>query len=313
MNAVLDPVRLAASVPQAFVHLGAWRPDVVFGTGGYVAIPVLAAAAAWRVPSLLWEGNRIAGRSVRATARHATVLAASFEATCATLPGTCYPTGTPIRSFAGVDRARARTELGLPADGPVVLVFGGSQAARRLNEAVWAALGDVLPGAAILHVPGESAMDDARRHADALPDALRSRYRAFPFLGDEMAGALVASDLLVGRAGSSTLAEAAAVGLPLVVVPYPHAAAHQEANARELAEVGAATLVPDEAFDGPAFARACAILADEPRRTAMAEASRRVGRPGSADAVAALLVALARRDPLPGREAIEAIAREARA
>lgn len=309
VNAVLDPIRLGASIPQAVVRLGAWRPDVVFGTGGYVAIPALAAATAWRVPSLLWEGNRIAGRSVRATARLATVLATSFEATCATLPGRCYPTGTPIRSFDGVDRARSRAALGLPAEGPVVLVFGGSQAARRLNEAVWAALPEVLPGAAVLHVPGESAMDDARRQAAALPDALRGRYRAYPFLGDEMAGALVAADLLVGRAGSSTLAEAAAVGLPLVVVPYPHAAAHQEANARELAEAGAAALVPDESFDGPAFARACAILDDLPRRAAMAEASRRAGRPGAADAVASLLDALARHAPLPDRASIAAIAR----
>ena len=93
---------------------------------------------------------------------------------------------------------------------------------------------------------------------------------------------------------------------------YPHAAAHQAANARELAEAGAARIVADEAFDGQAFVRACAILDDEPGRAAMAAASREAGRPGAADAVAALLVALAGRSALPDRAAVEVIARGAR-
>ena len=302
---VMDPVRLALSVPQALVSLGRWRPDVVFTTGGYVAIPTLAAAATLRVPSLMWEGNRLAGRSVRATARLATALACSFAGTATALPGRTYTTGTPIRSFAGIDRAAARAALALPADVPVVLVFGGSQAVRRLNEAVATALAEVLETVCVLHLTGESAYAEALRRREALPAAQRGRYRVFPFLGEEMAGAFVAADLLVGRAGSSTLAEAAAVGLPLVVVPYPHAAGHQAANARELVEAGAARLVADEAFDGAAFAAACAILADEPRRAAMAAASRSMGRPGAADATASLLLDLADRSPLPDAARIE--------
>lgn len=303
--AAMDPVRLGLSVPQATWRLARWRPDVVFTTGGYVAIPVLSAAAVLRIPSVMWEGNRIAGRSVRATARLATVLACAFPGTARELPGRTYTTGTPIRSFAGVDRASARASLGLPPDLPVVLVFGGSQAVRRLNEAVAAALPDVLERVAVLHLTGDTAYAEALRRREALPEDRRERYRVFPFLGAEMAGALVASDLLVGRAGSSTLAEAAAVGLPLVVVPYPHAAAHQKANARELADAGAAVIVADEAFDGAAFADACAIVADEPRRAAMAAASRSLGRPGSANAVASLLLDLAERAPLPDAERIE--------
>jgi len=290
---VMDPVRLAVSVPQAIAKLGRWRPDVVYTTGGYVAIPTLAAAATLRVPSLMWEGNRLAGRSVRTTARLATALACSFAGTAATLPGRTYTTGTPIRSFAGVDRAAARAALGLPQDGHVVLVFGGSQAVRRLNEAVADALPRVLDTVSILHLTGDTAYADALRRREALPPGGRERYRVFPFLSDEMAGALVASDLLVGRAGSSTLAEAAAVGLPLVVVPYPHAAAHQAANARELQDAGAAELV-----------------ADEPRRAAMAAASRSLGRPGAAAATASLLLDLAERGPFPDAARIE---RETRA
>jgi UDP-N-acetylglucosamine--N-acetylmuramyl-(pentapeptide) pyrophosphoryl-undecaprenol N-acetylglucosamine transferase len=308
--AAMDPLRLAVSVPQATWKLGRWRPDVVFTTGGYVAIPALSAAAALRVPSLMWEGNRLAGRSVRATARLASALACSFAGTATELPGRTYVTGTPIRSFAGVDRAAARASLGLPPDDPVVMVFGGSQAVRRLNDAVADALPRIADRVAVLHVTGETAHAEALRHREALPAAQRERYRVFPFLGDEMAGALVAADLLVGRAGSSTLAEAAAVGLPLVVVPYPHAAAHQAANARELQEAGAALLIADEAFDGRALEEACDILADEPRRAAMAAASRALGRPGAADATADLLTALAARGPLPDAASIERQTRE---
>ena len=125
-----------------------------------------------------------------------------------------------------------------------------------------------------------------------------------------MDAALVAADLLVGRAGSSTLAEAAAAGLPMVVVPYPHAAAHQRANAMESAEAGAAILVDDADFDGDALRRAADLLHDE-RLERMSAAARRVGRPGAALASAQLLEMLAEGDPLPDQAALDAVTRAA--
>ena len=124
-----------------------------------------------------------------------------------------------------------------------------------------------------------------------------------------MLAALAATDLVVGRAGSSTVAEVTALGIPSVIVPYPHAGAHQGANAASLAEAGAARIVPDEAFDADALVAATDLLFDEPARAAMAEAARRLGRPGAAEAVATLVLALAERRPLPAVETIEAIAR----
>src|SRR4051794_31197055 len=97
VNTVLDPARLALSVPQATALLMRHRPDAIFTTGGYVAIPLLVAAAPLRIPTVLWEGNVIPGRSVRAVARLASTIAVSFAATCRTLGGRCYVTGTPIR------------------------------------------------------------------------------------------------------------------------------------------------------------------------------------------------------------------------
>lgn len=309
LAAVLDPLRLAASVPQALAILARWRPRVIFTTGGYTAIPVLAAAFALRIPSVLWEGNLVPGRSVRATARLASVLCVSFDETCAALPGTCYVTGTPIRSFGGSERGAARARLGLPADVPLVLVFGGSQAVRRLNEAVSGALPEVLPRAAVLHVTGPAAHDAALRRRSELPPALAERYLPHPYLADEMTDALVAADLVVGRAGSSTLAEATALGLPLVVVPYPFAGAHQDANARALEAAGAARIVADADFDAAAFVDAVGLLDDAPRIEQMRRAARGFGRPHAADAVAELILALAERRPLPPAADIERVSR----
>jgi UDP-N-acetylglucosamine--N-acetylmuramyl-(pentapeptide) pyrophosphoryl-undecaprenol N-acetylglucosamine transferase len=172
------------------------------------------------------------------------------------------------------------------------------------------ALPSLVERIAVLHLTGESGYAAALKRREALPEDRRERYRPLPFLRDEMAQALVAADLLVGRAGSSTLAEAAAVGLPMVVVPYPHAAAHQEANARELVDAGAAEIIHDADFDGPALERACAILSDEPRRARMADAARRAGKPGAAGATAELLLDLAEHRALPDAERIERLARE---
>ena len=310
-HVVLDPLRLAASYPQALAKLMRSRPDVVFTTGGYLAIPVIAAAASLRIPSVMWEGNLVPGRSVRASARLASVLAVSFAETCARLPGRCYVTGTPIRPFAGRDRAAARRALGLEVETPTLLVFGGSQAVRRLNRAVAEALPDLTERAAVVHLTGEPAYADALRRREALPAGQRERYRPHPFLRAEMADALLAADLLIGRAGSSTLAEASALGLPLVVVPYPHASAHQVANARALAEAGAARIVPDEEFDAQALMSAAALLDDRPALERMRAAARSFGRPGAAAALAEIVLALAERSALPAPQTVERISRAA--
>jgi UDP-N-acetylglucosamine--N-acetylmuramyl-(pentapeptide) pyrophosphoryl-undecaprenol N-acetylglucosamine transferase len=120
-----------------------------------------------------------------------------------------------------------------------------------------------------------------------------------------MTAAYVAADLLVGRAGSSTLAEATAAGLPMVLVPYPHAASHQEANTRAAEAAGAAVIVPDEQLDGDALRRAADLLFDE-RLARMAAASRSLARPGAAAATAGLLVSLVERASLPDPETVDA-------
>jgi UDP-N-acetylglucosamine--N-acetylmuramyl-(pentapeptide) pyrophosphoryl-undecaprenol N-acetylglucosamine transferase len=271
---------------------------------------VLIAAATLRVPSLLWEGNLLAGRSVRATARLASTIAVSFPETATTLSIHGYVTGTPIRTLVPGDRASARDRLHLPPALPVLLVFGGSQAVLRFNRAVADALPSLVTQAAVIHVTGDSGFAEAQAGRDRLPADLRGRYRPFPFLREDMADALVAADLLVGRAGSSTLAEASAIGLPVIVVPYPHAAGHQEANAREMVAAGAARLVPDDRFDADALVEAAALLSDRAALDRMRAASRGIGRPGAARVTGDLLVALGEHRPLPDADLVERSSRE---
>ena len=148
---------------------------------------------------------------------------------------------------------------------------------------------------------GDDGYAAALAGREALPEPGRDRYRPYPFLRDEMLAALAAADLVVGRAGSSTLAEATALGLPMVVVPYPHAGRSPAGQRAGLVEAGAARLVEDEAFDADALLDAAALLDDPAAHARMAAAARALGRPGAADAVADLVLAAARTptDPAP--------------
>ena len=313
-HAVLDPIRLGLSVPQATAILLRDRPAAIFTTGGYVAVPVLMAAAPLGIPVVMWDGNVIPGRAVRATARLAAALAVSFEATCRALAGAapdrpCFVTGTPIRDIGAIDRLAARARMDVGPDERVLLIFGGSQAVRRFNAAVAAALPRLVERATVIHVTGDAGYAAALAGREGLPDAVRRRYRPYPFLREEMLAARAAADLVVGRAGSSTLAEVTAMGLPMVVVPYPHAAGHQRANAASLIEAGAARLVEDEDFDAEALLDAARLLDDPVAHALMSAAALALGRPGAAAAVAELVLAAASRSPFPDRTQIERRAR----
>ena len=299
VHLVLDPIRVGLSVPQAWWLLGRRRPAAIFTTGGYLALPLTLAARARRIPTLVWEGNVIPGRSTRALARMATRVAVSFPPTLAAFPGRAFVSGTPIRSFAGIERGPARAGFRIAPDDRLMLVFGGSQAVTTLNTAVFGSLNRLLDRWRLLHVAGEAGMAAALRARDALPAGLAERYDPRPFLTDGMAEALVAADLVVGRAGSSTCAEVAAVGVASILVPYPYAGSHQRANAAWLGDQGSAAVITDDAFSADRFAEAAAHLRDDTIREPMAQAARRLGRPDAARVIARELLALAERRPFP--------------
>ena len=299
VHTALDPMRLVGSVPQAWRLLGRLRPEALFTTGGYLALPLVLAARARGIPTLVWEGNVLPGRATRAIGRYATRVAVSFPPTLDAFPGNSFVSGTPIRSFAGIDRDAARHAFGAAPDERLLLVFGGSQAVTRLNGAVTEALPRLLPDWHVLHLAGEAGMADAGAARQRLPAELRSRYVPEPFLTDRMADALVAADLVLGRAGSSTCAELAAVGVASILVPYPFAGAHQRYNAAYLADEGAAVLVADEELTADRLVAEAAELRNDATRGAMAAAARRLGLPDAARALAEELVAMAEGTSLP--------------
>jgi UDP-N-acetylglucosamine--N-acetylmuramyl-(pentapeptide) pyrophosphoryl-undecaprenol N-acetylglucosamine transferase len=299
VHLVLDPLRLAASVPQAWRLLGRLRPAAIFTTGGYLALPLVAAARARGIPSLLWEGNVIPGRATATVARLATRVAVSFPPTLDAFPGRSFVSGTPIRSFGGVDREAARVSFGVSPDERLLLVFGGSQAVARITAALEASLARLLSAWRVLHLTGAAGMPAALAMRERLPEAVRDRYHPVAFLTDRMADALVASDLVLGRAGSSTCAEVAAVGVASILVPYPHAAGHQQANAAWLADQGAAVMVRDAELDGERLLIEAAALRDDEARGRIGRAARILARPDAARQLAEELLAMGEGRPLP--------------
>jgi UDP-N-acetylglucosamine--N-acetylmuramyl-(pentapeptide) pyrophosphoryl-undecaprenol N-acetylglucosamine transferase len=288
---------LAQAQAQAIALLRARRPAVVLTLGGWASVSCALAAAALRIPLVVAEQNAVPSASNRLVARFAAAAAVPF-------PGTPLPhavvTGNPVRAeILAVDRsdagrAAARRALGLPVDRTVLAVFGGSLGALRLNEAVlgaletWADRSDL----AVRHVVGERDWDMVESRRPAAGDVYYQPVR----YDDQRELSLAAADLAVSRAGGNTVAELAAVGLPSVLVPLPGAPGdHQTANARQLADTGAAVLVADAAMTpGRLVAEVDGLLGDPPRLSAMASAATAGARRDAAEAVAGLVEASAR-------------------
>ena len=263
--------------------------DAVLGGGGYVAGPVGLAAWTLRLPLALTEADSHLGVANRLLAPVAGRVFLSFP--LSDRIGEKYLlTGRPLRAGTRrADRRAARERFGIPPDAKCLLVFGGSLGARRLNHAALDAFGAAAP-CTVLHASGRRDHDELRRRLDRLGSP--PHYRLYPYI-EPFGDALAAADLVAARAGGSVL-ELAAVGLPAILVPYPHAAAdHQTANARYMERAGAAVVVPDAELDGHRLAHEVEALLDAPERAAaMAAAGRKVSRPDAADRIADELLAL---------------------
>jgi len=293
-------LRTLVGVPLAFVdaliQLVRFRPDVCCTTGGVVAIPVTLAARLILVPVYLWDGNALPGRATRLLASFCSRIGVSYEQARRSLPrGRTVLAGTPIRaSLLKWTRERGRETFAVPADAMLVVVSGGSQGSERINDALWSALGRILRRAYILHITGEkhAARAEARR-ANLAPD-VRDRYIVRSYLGDEMGGALAAADLVIGRAGASSIAEPLAFGRPLMLIPFGAAMeGHQDANARAMVETSAAISMREGVLDGDRLTAEVNGLIDNPTRLQrMANAARAAGRPHAAQEIARELLAL---------------------
>jgi len=282
-------------VARAVGLLRAWRPDVVLGTGGYASAGVMFAAALLRIPSVVHEANVVPGRVNRLLAALCTRIAVTYEPSLKHFPaGKAVVTGLPVRpELQEADPAWAIREYGLDPKVPTLVVSGGSGGARTLNEAVVAALPEFSKRRLqIVHQTGKTQIEKV---LEAAGSQAAGWYRPVPYV-DEMPSLLAAASLILCRGGSSTLAEVTALGLPAIVVPYPHAVAdHQTSNAKALEQAGAGILVCDAELDGPRLvAEVAALLDDTGRLNRMREASRALGRPDAAQRVADLLTEIAR-------------------
>lgn len=261
------PARLRGAVKQTLAVMDRVRPDVVVGYGGYVSMPAYLAARRRRLPLVVHEQNALPGLANKAGARVASRVAVSFPDT--RLPRAEY-VGLPIRRMISqldrvATRAEARDFFGLDPDLPTLVVTGGSQGARRLNQAVSgaaAALGSA--GVQVLHVVGPTG--------EATPTASGTPYVVLDFV-DRMDLALAAADLVLCRAGASSVTEAAATGVPAIFVPLPIGNGEQELNAAPVVRAGGALLVADGDLTPDWVADTVSVLANDPARLARMSAA----------------------------------------
>ena len=290
------PGRLAGAVRAARRILAAHSASVAVGFGGYVSLPVYLAARMAGVPLVLHEGNAVPGLANRIAARFTPHVVTTFPDT--RLPHAVH-LGLPVRAgVATLDRdARrpsARKFFGLPPEGPVLLVSGGSQGARSLNRAARDAAPRLLAaGISVLHVLGPANLsDDTVAVADPLTGA---GYVPVGYV-DGMETAYAAADLMLGRAGAGTVMETAMTGLPTIFVPLPHGNGEQARNAAFLIDAGAGLLVADAELDADRLvAEAGALLGDPDRLARMSAECRRLVPADASAALAELVLDVAER------------------
>jgi UDP-N-acetylglucosamine--N-acetylmuramyl-(pentapeptide) pyrophosphoryl-undecaprenol N-acetylglucosamine transferase len=266
------------------------RPDLVIGVGGYSSGPVVALAAARGIPTLLLEQNAVPGFTNRALARFVSAAAVTFESTVSYFGRRGFVTGNPVRPEF-FDRGDSAAATGPPR----VLIFGGSQGAHAINVACMEAAPRLAADSrrvAITHQTGERDLDrvrDAYRRA-----GLDARVEPFLYAMDRE---VKDADLVISRAGATTIAELAAAGKPAVLVPLPTAADdHQRRNAEVLRDAGAIEVIEEKDLTGERLAeRIARLTADPARLAAMSEAARRMARPDAARIIVDRALALARR------------------
>ena len=259
-----------------------------------MSIPVGVAAVVRRIPLVLHEQNSVPGLANRMLSRWASAVAATYEESAPLLahPERVVVTGNPVRpAVLEADRAHGRQALGLPPDALVLLAFGGSRGARHLNSAL-VGLRDrllAIPALRVVHVAGALESESVRAALRMAGGDDSGRWQVLDYL-DDMGSALAASDLVVARAGATSIAEMTALGLPAVLVPYPFATDdHQTKNAATMVAHGAAELVSDSQLDEERFGDiVVGLLSDPEHRATMAAASRALGRPDAATRVADL-------------------------
>ena len=274
------PAIIPASLGAGLRIVDRFSPDVVLGMGGYVMAPAVAAARLRGIPYVLHEKDVRPGLATRIFAGGAAVI-------CTTLPGTEKRLGGRRVELTGVPLREGFTPHTSEVPPRRLLITGGSQGARNLNQAVWSALDELCSlFEEVVHVAGRQGAAGVTEHA-------HPRYRGMAFT-DDMADLMSHADLIVSRAGVGTIAEATSVGLPMVLIPGTFGGGHQEENAAAMVESGAAVRLGDAALSGHSLVATIKALSSEQLR-AMAKASNAAGRRDAAQRVLRVLHEVARK------------------
>lgn len=283
--------RLARGFFHARAILRQYKPDVMFFTGGYVAVPV--ALAGLRIPSVLYVPDIEPGLALKTLARFTDHILVTAEQSRVFFPPrkTTIVTGYPTRKdLLDWKRAAAREQFDLHPEKITLLVFGGSKGARSINQALLAALPDLLPEIQVIHLTGSLDWPDIQAAESKLAAEERKHYRAYPYLHEDMGAALRSADLVLSRAGASTLGEFPLFELPAVLVPYPHAWRYQKVNARYLADQGAALILPDDSLPDKLADTVLDLVHNPQQLEEMKEAMRGLAHPRAAEMIAGILV-----------------------
>lgn len=301
-----DLGRIPIGMGQALRHVGRFRPHAAFTSGGYVSVPAGLAARSRGVPLVMHQQDVSPNLANRLLMPAATRISVSFPDSLLYFPkNRTTLTGNPVReeilAVAGRESAEYKPRFGFDPALPVVLVTGGSQGARHLNQVVVEALPMLLPRCQVLHVSGtlthEATAAAAEEQLRALPE-LRDRYKLYPYMNEEMPAALAACDVALCRSGASTLTELAVMGRASALVPLPpgFGGSPQAVNAAMFQRAGAGTMLLDRDLSAESLlATLVPLLEDASRRAAMAAAARSFARPDATATLAEAVSALASR------------------
>ncbi len=286
---------LAQGVLASRRLLHEFKPDVLFFTGGYVAVPM--AIAGRGTSSLLYVPDIEPGLALKFLGRFASRIAVTaensrkfFSCPSSMLTVTGYPVRADLNTWTP---EFARAHFHLNDQVPVLLVFGGSKGARSINQAVTARLPQLLGIAQVIHITGQLDWNEVETVQGHLPQEVKNRYHAFPYLHEDMGAALACANLSIGRAGASSLGELPLFGIPAILVPYPFAWRYQKVNADYLVSQNAAIMLEDTALKDRLFTTVQELLDQPTRLQSMSRAMRALAHPQAASQIANLLKELA--------------------
>ena len=290
--------KLARGVFESKKILNEFKPDVLFFTGGYVAAPM--AFAGRNIPIVLYVPDIEPGLALKFLANFADVITLTADDSKKNFSSSkkIVTTGYPLRSGLSTwSRSDAFSHFKLDSIKPVLLVTGGSKGARSINQAVMKYLNPLLEMIQIIHITGELDYEGAEKNANELPNELKKYYHVMPYL-HEMGAALASADLVLSRAGASSLGEYPFFELPAILVPYPYAWRYQKVNADYLANQNAAIILQDELLQEQLYFVIKDILMNETKLQTMKTAMKKMSNPNAEDLIASQLVELAGEQPL---------------